>query len=191
MVASGSFAYAPLPWGIFGGVQALRRTDHSSRYFNGYIKSIYDLQIVSWLQLFGWHQKNCRVFQDQRLEDIINTLFRPYGRHGKYHINLTEQHPMRALWVQYNETDFVFLQRICARESVAYYFIHENVEHKLQLTDSGYAKALFSEVTVPIRSSETTEEGFTHWHMQSAFVSGRHTLMTYNYKGPAENLTVK
>lgn len=179
------------------------QTDNSLKYFNGYIKtvrargsrragqqSLYDLEIVSWLQLFGKRQKNCRIFQDQRIEDVIHALFKPYGRHAKYQITLTEPHPARSFWVQYNETDFDFLQRICAREGLAYYFSHDNGQHQLHLTDSGHTKAHFPEVTVAIRSTDITTEGFTHWHTQGEFATGKHTLMAYNYKRPAEHLQV-
>lgn len=179
------------------------QTDGSLKYFNGVIQrlsgkgsrragqqSLYDLEIVSWLQLFGQQRQDCRIFQDQRIEDVIHAIFSAYGRNARYQIDLSEDHPARSFWVQYNETDYDFLKRICAREALAFYFSHKNGEHCLHITDSGYSKALFPQVSVPIRSTDIAEEGFTHWHKQAAFVAGKHTLMTYNYKRPAENLRV-
>lgn len=179
------------------------QTDDTMKFFNGFIRklsgrgsrragqqSLYDLEVVSWLQLFGGHQRDCRIFQDQRIEDIIHAIFKPYGRNANYQIDLSEEHPARSFWVQYNETDFDFLKRILAREAISFYFTHKNGEHCLRITDSGFSKALFPELTIPIRSTEINDEGFSHWHKQGRYVAGKHTLMAYNYKRPAENLRV-
>lgn len=179
------------------------QTDDSMKYFNGFIQklsgrgsrragqqSLYDLEVVSWLQLFGGHQADCRIFQDQRIEDVIHNIFKPYGRNANYRIELSEQHPARSFWVQYNETDFDFLKRICAREAISFYFTHNNGEHCLHITDTGFSKALFPEVTIPIRGADNHDEGFSHWHKEGGYVAGKHTLMAYNYKRPAETLRV-
>lgn len=117
----------------------LVQQDNSLRYFNGYIQEItatgseragqrstYKLTVVSWLQLLSGKRRDNRIFQEKNVKQIIEEVFKPLGSIADYKFDISGEHPEWRYCTQYDETDLNFFNRLCQREGLAYYFLHDN-----------------------------------------------------------------
>ncbi|HIF9118446.1 TPA: type VI secretion system Vgr family protein [Photobacterium damselae] len=67
---------------------------------------------------------NSRIFQQASVVDIVNTLLTEHNiTHKEFWLN--EQYPPREYCVQYQETDYDFIRRICAEDGLYFFFAHE------------------------------------------------------------------
>lgn len=66
-------------------------------------------------------RRNSRIFQQESIESIITTLLKENGIND-FAFGLRNPHPAREFCVQYQETDFDFIQRLTAEEGIFYYF---------------------------------------------------------------------
>ncbi|WP_438272210.1 type VI secretion system tip protein TssI/VgrG, partial [Serratia fonticola] len=66
-------------------------------------------------------RRNSRIFQQQSIENIITTLLKENGI-TDFAFGLRNPHPAREFCVQYQESDFDFIQRLAAEEGMFYYF---------------------------------------------------------------------
>lgn len=66
-------------------------------------------------------RRNSRIFQQKTIEDIITTLLKENGI-TDVAFGLRYPHPAREFCVQYQESDFDFIQRLAAEEGIFYYF---------------------------------------------------------------------
>jgi len=181
----------------------LQQIDNSPRYFHGYIDSMvalgvqragqqstYQLTMIPWL---GFLEKasNCRIFQNKTIPDILTDVFDLYSV-SDVKKKLTAPHPKHAFIVQYNETDFDFVERLMRREGIAYYFTHTSGTHTLNLVDSGLSlPTLTPEEKLYLQSGTNTFDHITSWEHSSEFVTGKVRQKAYNYKNPSDQLKVK
>ncbi|WP_162616841.1 type VI secretion system tip protein VgrG, partial [Aggregatibacter kilianii] len=99
----------------------------------GFRRAHYRLQITPDL----WRatlRHNSRIFQQKDIQTILSTILAE-NKVADYAFILRNAHPKREFCVQYQETDFAFLQRIAAEEGIFYYFDQNNGQHRLILTD--------------------------------------------------------
>ncbi|WP_456310869.1 type VI secretion system tip protein TssI/VgrG [Serratia proteamaculans] len=66
-------------------------------------------------------RRNARIFQHETIENIITTLLKENGI-GDVAFGFRHAHPAREFCVQYQESDFDFIQRLTAEEGIFYYF---------------------------------------------------------------------
>ncbi|MDC9599039.1 type VI secretion system tip protein TssI/VgrG, partial [Xenorhabdus anantnagensis] len=66
-------------------------------------------------------RQNSRIFQQQDIATIVTTLLKEHGIRDVV-FSLRHPHPEREFCVQYQESDFVFLQRLTAEEGIFYFF---------------------------------------------------------------------
>ncbi|VXC73627.1 putative type VI secretion system protein VgrGA [Enterobacterales bacterium 8AC] len=66
-------------------------------------------------------RRNSRIFQQESIENIITTLLKENGIND-FAFGLRNPHPAREFCVQYQESDFDFIQRLTAEEGIFYYF---------------------------------------------------------------------
>lgn len=133
---------------------------------------------------------DCRVFQHQSVVQIAQTLLSEGGISDYQTKGLTGSHPARDYCVQYRESDFDFLARICAEEGIYFYFQHAAGKHTLILSDSvsGYGDALATKVQhAPPESGLTL--AMQSFQIRSSFRSGKATLRDYNFEQPTSDLT--
>ncbi|MFG1423601.1 type VI secretion system Vgr family protein [Roseixanthobacter liquoris] len=133
---------------------------------------------------------DCRIFQNQSVTQIADTLFSDGGITDYQKQGLTGSHPARDYCVQYRETDFDFLTRLFAEEGIYYYFQHANGKHTLILSDStaGYTDCADKSVQhAQPQSGETV--AVQRWESSYHFESGKTTLDDYNFEQPTTDLT--
>ncbi|XUA17342.1 type VI secretion system tip protein TssI/VgrG [Citrobacter sp. OP27] len=79
-------------------------------------------------------RRNSRIFQQQNLQTIVETLL---GEHGisDYAYSLRYEHAVREFCVQYQEDDLTFIERMFAEEGIFYFFEHDGDKHTLVFAD--------------------------------------------------------
>jgi type VI secretion system secreted protein VgrG len=104
------------------------------RYWDGFLSrfsqgsrdrrlTAYRAQMVPWLW-FLTRTADCRIFQKQKVPDIIQKVFKDLGFHD-YELRLHGDFAPRDYCVQYRETDFNFVSRLMEEEGICYFFRHE------------------------------------------------------------------
>ncbi|TWT75591.1 Phage-related baseplate assembly protein [Posidoniimonas polymericola] len=76
---------------------------------------------------------NCRVFQAQKVDEILDTLLEGFTVKKSY--TQADNRQPRNYCVQYRETDFTFLSRLIEEYGLNYYFEHQGDAHTLVLCD--------------------------------------------------------
>lgn len=115
------------------------------RYLHGHISRFqqlrnrnglahYRAELVPWLW-FLTQTTDCRIFQDKRVDDIIEQVCKEHG-HRDVRSDLESTYPKMDFCVQYRETDFAFLSRLMEHFGISYYFEHAKDKHVLVLVDS-------------------------------------------------------
>ncbi|WP_082170755.1 type VI secretion system Vgr family protein [Yersinia pekkanenii] len=66
-------------------------------------------------------RRNSRIFQQESIESIITTLLKENGIND-FAFGFRNSHLAREFCVQYQESDFDFIQRLAAEEGIFYYF---------------------------------------------------------------------
>ncbi len=173
------------------------------RCFNGFVSrfsqggrgpdfTTYYAEVVPWLW-FLTRVSDCRIFQNKKVPDIIEQVFRLRGYHG-FALRLHGQHPVREYCVQYRETDFAFVSRLMEEEGIFYFFEHENGHHTLVLADSASENKPIPDQE-PLRvdatpSSAHEDDVITEWRFQEQVRPGKFSLTDYNFEMPNTSLAV-
>ncbi|UYZ83496.1 type VI secretion system tip protein VgrG [Entomomonas sp. E2T0] len=83
---------------------------------------------------------NQRKFVQKTTPDIIKTILEEHGlmegANTGFEYKFKESYPVRDFCVQYDESDYHFVSRLCQEEGIAYYFQHESNGHKMIFTDA-------------------------------------------------------
>jgi type VI secretion system secreted protein VgrG len=109
------------------------QTQDSYRDFNGFISrfsqgssdgrfTYYRAEMVPWLW-FLTRKSDCRIFQQQSVPDIIQTIFKELS-FSDFELRLYGPFRKRDYCVQYRETDFNFVSRLMEEEGIYYFFEH-------------------------------------------------------------------
>jgi type VI secretion system secreted protein VgrG len=183
----------------------LQRNDENDalRHWNGLVASFeylttgddgfsrYRIVLRPWL----WQltkSADCRIFQHQRIPEIITNIFRDRG-YVAFDSELSETHAPREYVVQYRETDLAFVMRLMDREGIYFFFRHEPGKHTLVLTDAetlheqaeGCGAIPFAD---PDAHRDATREYVRQWHSQTAFETGKFSLADFDFKRPRAGL---
>src|SRR5947209_417014 len=174
----------------------------SERYLNGFISrfsqgsqdrrfTVYRAQMVPWLW-FLTRTADCRIFQNKKVPDIIQKIFKDLGFHD-YELRLYGDFAPRDYCVQYRETDFNFVSRLMEEEGIYYYFRHDPGKHVLVLANDPAAHE-------PCPKQATARYDFrggnmiyedvvTEWRHEHEFRTGKWSHTDYNFETPSTNLT--
>ncbi|MEE5060848.1 contractile injection system protein, VgrG/Pvc8 family [Pseudomonas alliivorans] len=77
------------------------------------------------------HRHNHRVFEQMSATQIIAQVLKEHGLKDSYRFDLKKECRTRRTCFQHNESDLMFLQRLCAEESIHYHFHHYRRRHEL------------------------------------------------------------
>ncbi|NYH09082.1 type VI secretion system tip protein TssI/VgrG [Pseudomonas moraviensis] len=114
--------------GIHGRIEDVQAGESKKRL------SHYGLTLVPELHYLQFSHDQ-RIFQNQTVPQIITQVLK---RHGiladafRFHV---QSLPPRAYCTQYGESDFEFIQRLCAEEGIAWHHQHSAEGHLLVFTD--------------------------------------------------------
>jgi type VI secretion system secreted protein VgrG len=178
----------------------------SKRYINGYVSRFaqagsdfrlthYRMEVVPWLW-FLTRRANCRIFQNQKISDIIKKIFSSsaYSGISEFKIEAQDNSEPREYCVQYRETDFNFVSRLMEQYGFYYFFEHSNGKHTLIVANSssshkpcpGQTKARY-DYTV---TAYEHEDVVTAWETEQELRTGKYALTDYNFETPSTSLAV-
>jgi type VI secretion system secreted protein VgrG len=178
--------------------------DGSERYWNGYVSRFtqsgndgrftsYRAEMVPWLW-FLTRTADCRIFQNKKVPDIIQTIFQDLG-FSDFSLRLHGNFVEREYCVQYRETDFNFVSRLMEEEGIFYFFEHANGKHTLVLAnDPGEHEPCPNQSTVRYeltaggwQEDDVVLDCFAH----QEFRTGAWAHTDYNFETPSTSLMVQ
>ena len=175
--------------------------DGYTRYFNGFVNrfqylgqrdepvnlAAYELSIVPWL----WFLKNnsdCEIFQEKKAPDIIEKIFKDLG-YTDYKLSLSETYAEREYCVQYNESDYDFVNRLMEEEGMFYYFQHTEDKHELVIGDAASAYFELEDFEVQYAVvGQTHKHHLTGWRHSYEFRPGKFAQKDFNFEKPTDKL---
>lgn len=133
----------------------IRSADHARRYFNGILIEFSPAangqkeHVSAYTAVMApafWKLKqcyDCRIFQDMSVTDIISEVLSAATLTAKgikdgidFRLETSGNYPQRAFCMQYNESDFDFISRLCEDEGIFYFFEHRQDRHTLIFADT-------------------------------------------------------
>lgn len=184
---------------------SIKRPDGSPRFLDGFISQfcagdedvreegrhrVYSAEVVPWLW-FLTCTRDCRIFQDMNVVEIIEETFLRHGFKDFDTSRVRDHHPNREYCVQYCETAYDFVARLTQEEGIYWYFAHEDGKHTLVLADGvdAYYSCPEREVDYP-RDVGTLAiaDHITSWRHRYEFRTGRWAQTDFNFKTPSHNL---
>ncbi|KWB62462.1 type VI secretion protein [Burkholderia ubonensis] len=147
------------------------------------------MQLVfsSWLHFLRF-RKDARIFQDQSVEAILETVFQGHPQAVEaYRIEVRTPSPSRSFCVQY-EDDWNFVHRLMESEGWFYYFEHadDGKSHTLVITDDLYSLKPLERERVRFYRADVTRqpEAFVQWAGTRVLQSTSYSTRTFDYKNP-------
>lgn len=143
----------------------------------------YQAEVVPWLW-FLTRSKDCRIYQNQTAQEIIEAVFGNFGFTDYTTSGISGSHPTFDYVVQYNETAFDFVSRLMEQEGIFYYFKHENGKHTMVIADAGTAFQDASPSSVEYcyaSSPHAYENRITQWRHEYEYRSGKWSQTDYDF----------
>ena len=150
---------------------------------SGFEQTHYFLEIRPALWRTGL-RRNARIFQQKNLQQILTALLNEHGI-AHYAFAFTDPHPVRAFCVQWQETDFDFIQRLTAEEGIFYYFEEKEGIETLVFSDN--AETLSSPLAYPYNPNKTAqlqEQTVRQFLKRTQVRHSRAVLKDYTFKKP-------
>ena len=94
---------------------------------------VYGLTLRPWLWLATLNQ-TCRIFQDQTVVQVLDAVLANYPFPVDKRLSADSYAP-RDFQVQYNESDYHFITRLCEEWGISWWFEHSGGAHRLVLAD--------------------------------------------------------
>ena len=175
--------------------------DGSTREFTGHVTEFsfaggsgrsvkYRAVLRPWLMLLSYG-KNCRIFQNITVPDVIKKVFRDRG-FSDIEDRLTDSYRTWEYLVQYRESDFEFVSRIMEQEGIYYFVKHSAGSHVVVLSDSRSAhEPVEGYETIPYYPPEEQRRDRDHidfWHLSRSIQPGAVAALDFNFKTPSTSL---
>ncbi|VEA71045.1 Uncharacterized protein conserved in bacteria [Serratia rubidaea] len=153
---------------------------------NGARYAVYTLTMESDLWPLK-RDRNQRIFQNQRVPDIVKTVL------GEYGVQLEEQlsgsYRSWEYCVQYQESSYDFISRLMELEGIYFFFRHEADKHTLVLHDAPQQHQPFSGYeAIPYHATpsggSTGEEGIGQWAISERVTPGIYSIDDYDFRKP-------
>lgn len=127
---------------------------------------------------------NARIFQQKNLQQILTALLSEHGI-TQYAFAFTQSHPTREFCVQWQESDFDFIQRLTAEEGIFYYFEQRDGQHTLVFSDN--AETLSDVQAFPYnlnRNAQLQEKSVYQFLQRHRVKQSEAVLKDYTFKKP-------
>ena len=162
------------------------------RPLNGFVKSFaytglekrglygYKAELVPWLWFLD-KRTNCRIFQNQTIQKIIESIFSELG-FSDFSFSLIDSHQPFEYCVQYQESDFHFVSRLLEQEGLFYFFEHTADKHILHIADNAAAFIFLDEKTIEHSSGSRAKQYVDAWQHRFQYCSGAFAQTDYNFE---------
>lgn len=127
---------------------------------------------------------NARIFQQKNVQQILTALLSEHGI-TQYAFAFTQSHPTREFCVQWQESDFDFIQRLTAEEGIFYYFEQRDGQHTLVFSDN--AETLSDVQAFPYnlnRNAQLQEKSVYQFLQRHRVKQSEVVLKDYTFKKP-------
>ncbi|QDQ26419.1 type VI secretion system tip protein VgrG [Chitinimonas arctica] len=156
----------------------------------------YEATLRPWLWFLS-RTVDCRVFQHQDALDIIRAVLADHAN-AKFVVRTSHSYVPFDYCVQYRESDYNFVARLCEQEGIYFWFEHAEGAHTLILADAlsahkpapGYAKVPFEQGGGD-GGMTTDREHLEHWHYSKSVQPVNFVLTDYDFEKPRSDLTVR
>ncbi len=193
---------------------AIHSGDRSERFFNGIViafapavtgssEGCHEYAAVMAPALWKLTQcHDCRVFQDLTVPQIIAEVLGNASLGSKKIKDVIEfrmdagAHPKREFCMQYNESDYDFISRLCEDEGIFYFFEHRNGKHTLVFGDApSHHKPHAQGPNQTVCFQRTLgalfdKEVITGMQPRNRLVVAAYTTRDYNFRWPDNNMQV-
>jgi type VI secretion system secreted protein VgrG len=181
-------------------IRVILRND-KERYFNGVISRFmqtgsdtglanYRATMVPTLW-FLTRTADCRIFQNKKVPDIIQEIFKENGLTDVKTV-LKGTYEPRDYCVQYRETDFNFVSRLMEQYGIFYFFEHEKDKHTAVLADDLSAHQPCPEQPGvswnPQGGDSLAEDVIASLQWEETFRFGKYAVTDYNFETPSTSL---
>ncbi|MBD2815660.1 type VI secretion system tip protein VgrG [Xenorhabdus sp. Flor] len=130
-------------------------------------------------------RQNSRIFQQRDIVTIISTILKEHGIRDVV-FSLRQPHPEREFCVQYQESDFTFIQRLTAEEGIFYFFECGNGRNTLVFADDAGSVPLGIELPYqPSEQSPTGDVSVSSITNRAQVRPAQVQLKDYTFKNPA------
>jgi type VI secretion system secreted protein VgrG len=162
-------------------------------------RALVELTLRPWLHL-ATLTTDCKVFQDQSVVDIIETVLGEYPFAADK--RLIERYPQRDYTVQYNESDYEFLSRLMQEWGINHHFEHSAGVHRLIWSDHNGAfqamqpelqagESAYHRIPYHPQGHKTERESIHGWSVEQRLTSGRYASRDLDYTRPGALLEVQ
>lgn len=169
-------------------ISQIKLIDYSNSEF------FYLLTLVPDLWTLKLSNKN-QIFQKS---SVIKTIEKVLDQNeiSEVRFNTYNDYPPIEYLVQFNESNFSFISRLCEHYGLYFYFEHEKGKHTLIFSDDsslqpkrkGYESAQY----FPAENKENREQRHIYqWSTSSTICTGEVTLIDYDYDKPKKKLSSK
>ncbi|MDA8522174.1 type VI secretion system Vgr family protein [Acidovorax sp. NCPPB 4044] len=152
----------------------------------------YRLTLQPWLWL-ATRRSDFRIFQEMDVPAIVTQVLSRYGK--PFVQRLTRGYRSRPYTVQYHESDYQFVSRLCESEGIYWFVEHASGSHTVVFADDvvGSHAPLPGGDTIafypPGKAAIADREHIFAWHMGQGVAPGRAYLDDYDFKKPRADLS--
>jgi type VI secretion system secreted protein VgrG len=148
----------------------------------------YRAEIVPWLWFLSC-TTDSRIFQNQTVPKIIETIFGEFGFSDYETSGLTGSYQSLDFCVQYRETALAFISRWMEELGIFYFFRHEANRHVMVLGDQN--RAFKPVVEKDALFGDQSGSNISQWRHSYQFRSGRYAHKDFAFKTPSQDLSTK
>ncbi|MCC6523843.1 MAG: type VI secretion system tip protein VgrG [Polyangiaceae bacterium] len=183
-------ALGPKPGDVVHGLlQSIEEVDHernvTARYFARMVPNLWLLTIT----------QTSRLFQDMTVPEIVTKILQSYGLGSDnfdLRVNLDAKSPKREYVVQYQESDWDFIQRWLEHEGFFYWFDHGAAEKLVISDENADATPIDDPSVISYRERNNISAGrlatVWDWTLVQKRIPARVALLDHNYRRPATPL---
>ena len=138
--------------------------------------------------------RTCAVYQDLSIPDLVRAVLGRYGmqegKHFEVLVRRGDKSPTREHIVQYQESDWDFLQRWLEHEGFFYWFEHGEEGEKLIVADENSdASEIDDPSVIKYRERNNLSTGgeatIWDWNLVQRRIPARVAMLDYNYRTPS------
>lgn len=131
---------------------------------------------------------DCRIFQNQSVQDILETIF---GEQGitDYEFRVSETLKPMEYCVQWRETTLAFVSRLLERFGLFYWHEHTEGKHTLVIADSNKRAQLGPSLDTVYLGQTAQTQGISALSEDYSYRPGKWTMTDYDFTAPTKSLT--
>lgn len=172
---------------LSGIVSRFRQGGTDSRF------TYYWAELRPWLWLLTL-TKDCRIFQNQTIPQILTTIFTDFG-FTDFRNELKGRYEVHEYCVQYQETAFEYVSRLMEEVGMFYFFRHYADRHELVLADDMDAHPPCPGPSVVTyrggRRGRREDSVISHCTLEEQVTPGGFVTDDFHFETPSTNLLVR